>query len=255
MSVDRGLARAIARASVLAATTLVLLAAPAWAYRPFDQTDADVSAHHEVEVELGPVAVIQVPGGWTYAPGFIFNYGFAPRFELVVDAHDAFLFGGPDLAARRRQLETGVLVKSVLRRGSLQGETGPSVAAELGALLPTIPVAGSAGGALTVIVSQRWENLSVHVDAEGDVTRERDLAFIGGTIVEGPDRWPVRPVLELLTARQTDEPATYSALGGAIWRATESLSPDAAVRVAREAGQRAIEVRAGATWSFEVMQR
>ncbi len=236
-----------------AAAVLVLAAAPAHAYRPFDQTDADVSAYHEIELELGPVSVIHQPGGWTYAPGFIFNYGFWPRFELVVDAHDAFLFGGPDLAARRRLLETGVLVKSVLRRGSLQGQSGVSVAAELGALLPRyfVPVAGGVGGALTVIVSQRWSNLAVHLDGEGDVTRQRDLAFIGGAIVEGPDRWPVRPVVELLTVHQTNEAATYSVLGGAIWRASERLSPDLAVRVAREAGEGVLELRAGLTISIE----
>jgi hypothetical protein len=238
-------------AGALVLGALVFAAAPALAYRPFDETDADVSAHREIELELGPVAVIHQPAGWTYAPGFIFNYGFWPRFELVIDAHDAFLFGGPDLAARRRLLETGVLVKSVLRPGSLQGETGPSVAAELGALLPSVPAAGGVGGSLAVIVSQRWESLTVHLNGEGDLTREGDLAVIAGVIIEGPDRWPVRPVAERLTEHQTNEPATYSALGGAIWRASEALSPDLAVRVAREAGEQVVEIRAGLTWAFQ----
>ncbi len=240
----------IARRALLVAAA-VLTARPALAYRPFDQTDADVSPYHEIELELGPVSVIHQPGGWTYAPGFIFNYGFAPRFELVVDAHDAFLFGGPDLAARRRSLETGVLVKSVLRKGCLQGEAGPSLAAELGALLPSVSASGGVGGSLTVIVSQRWENLTVHLNAEGDLTRERDLAFIGGAIVEGPDRWTVRPAVELLTERQTHEAGTESALVAAIWRARENLSPDLAVRAGREAGQPLYEIRAGVTWAFD----
>ena len=238
------------RAGALLVGALVLVAAPARAYRPFDETDADVSAFREIELELGPVGLIHQPGGWTYAPGFIFNYGFWPRFELVVDAHDAFLFGGPDVAARRRLLETGVLLKSVLRPGSLQGASGPSVAAELGALLPSVPAAGGAGGSLALIVSQRWENLTLHLNGEGDLTREGDRAFIASVIVEGPDRWPLRPVAELLTAHQTNEPATYSALGGAIWRATEALSPDVALRVAREAGEPVAEIRAGLTWAF-----
>jgi hypothetical protein len=238
------------RAGALALGALILSAAPARAYRPFDETDADVSRYREIELELGPVSVIHQPGGWTYAPGFIFNYGFWPRFELVLDAHDALLFGGPDLAARRRLLETGVLVKSVLRQGSLQEGSGPSLAAELGALLPSVPAAGGVGGSLAFIVSQRWENLTLHLNAEGDLTRERELAFIGGVIVEGPERWPVRPVAELLTERQTNEAATESALGGVIWRASEQLSPDLAVRVAREAGQPRVEVRAGVSWAF-----
>jgi hypothetical protein len=239
------------RAGAAIVLSALFAAAPAGAYRPFDETDAGVSEYREVELELGPVSYLHGSGGDAYAPGLIFNYGFAPRFEAVIDAHDALLFGGPDLAARRRRLETGVLVKGVLREGVLQGGSGPSVAVEAGALLPSVPVAGGVGAALTGIVSERWSNLAVHVDAEGDVTREGELAFIGGTILEGPDRWAVRPVTELLTIRQTAGGPTYSALLGAIWRAGERLTPDIAVRLADEAGARVIEVRAGVTWSFE----
>ena len=223
---------------------------PAAAYRPFDQTDADVAAEHEIEIELGPVGIMRDDDGTTFIPGFIFNYGFVAGFELVLDAHAAFLWGGRDVAARRRQHQTGLSIKHVLRVGSLQGETGPSIAAEVGALLPTIPVAGDAGGALTVIVSQRWRHLTVHVNAEGDVTRAGGLAFIVGTIVEGPHEWTVRPVVELLTAHETDHTATYSTLVGAIWRASEVISPDLAVRAATEAGEPVYELRAGLTWSY-----
>ncbi|HEY6477092.1 MAG TPA: hypothetical protein VI456_10955, partial [Polyangia bacterium] len=115
------------------------------AYRPFDQTDADVAETHDVELELGPVGYLHDPTGSTYIPGFILNYGVVHRVELVFDAHHAFVFGGADVEARRRQLDSGVFAKAVVREGALQDRPGPSVAVEVGALLPTVPVAGGAG--------------------------------------------------------------------------------------------------------------
>jgi len=241
----------VRRVAAAAATLVgVLLTRRAGAYRPFDQTDADVAELHEVEWELGPVGVLFRSEGASYVPGLIFNYGFAPRFELVVDAHGAFLWGGADAAARRRQQQVGLLVKHVVREGSLQGQVGPSVAVETGALLPTVPISGGLGAALTLIVSQRWHNATVHLNGEGDFTRERNLLFMGGFIVEGPERWPVRPVVEFLLARESDEDPSFSALVGLIWRATEAVSPDLAVRGADQGGQDVLELRAGLTWSY-----
>lgn len=229
---------------------LLALSAPraARAYRPFDQTDADVSEFHTVEWELGPLTYTWQASGDSYAPGFIFNYGFAHRFELVFDASKAFLFGNPQVDAERRQLDSALLVKGVLREGSLQGAQGVSVACEAGALLPALPVAGGVGASLAFIASQRWPALAIHLNAEGDVRREGGFAFIGGGIIEGPDAWVVRPVGELLFATERDQPATFSGLAGAIWRASPSLSFDAAGRLARQDDQRVVEIRAGLTW-------
>ena len=233
---------------------LVACTAPraARAYRPFDQTDADVAGTHDVELELGPVGLLHDPSGWSYIPGFILNYGVVHRVELVFDAHHAFVFGGTDVEARRRQLDSGLFAKAVVREGALQGRPGPSVAVEVGALLPTVPVAGGAGAALAAIASERWPALTLHLNAEGDYTRDRTFAFIGGFIVEGPDAWPVRPVGEFLFSHETSLPVTVSGLAGAIWRVTPHLSFDAAGRLADEEGEREIELRAGLTWAFSV---
>jgi len=236
---------------------LLVLAAWAWprparAYRPFDQTDADVAETHDVELELGPVGVLHDPTGWSYIPGFIVNYGIVHRVELVFDAHHAFVFGGPDLEARRRQLDSGLFAKAVVREGALQDRPGPSLALEAGALLPTVPVAGGAGVAFTAVASGRWPALALHLNAEGDYTRDGTFAFIGGFIVEGPDAWTVRPVAEFLFSHETSLPVTVSGLAGAIWRVTPHLSVDAAGRVADEEGQREIELRGGLTWAFSV---
>jgi hypothetical protein len=243
------------RRSVQLALLLALTAAApraARAYRPFDETDAGVAELHDIELELGPVGFLHDPAGTTYVPGFIFNYGVVHRVELVFDAHHAFAFGGPDVAARRRALASELLAKAVVREGVLQDRPGPSVAVEAGAILPTIPVAGGVGAALTVIASERWPALALHLNAEADYTRDHTFAFIGGFIVEGPDAWTVRPVGEFFLSHEDSLPVTVSGLAGAIWRAGPNLAFDAAGRLADQGGAREIEIRAGLTWAFSV---
>jgi hypothetical protein len=244
------------RRSVLSAI-VVALASLIWspaarAYRPFDQTDADVAETHDVELELGPVGYLHDPTGSTFIPGFILNYGVVHRVELVFDAHHAFVFGGPDVEAHRRQLDSELSAKIVVREGVLQDRPGPSIALEVGALLPTVPVAGDAGLAVTAIASERWPALALHLNVEGDYTRDGTFAFIGGFILEGPDAWTVRPVGELIVDDQTDLPVTVSGLAGAIWRATPHLSFDTAFRLATEGCAQEIEIRTGLTWAFPI---
>jgi hypothetical protein len=238
------------RALPIAVVASLLAAAPARAYRPFDETDAAVAETREFELELGPVGYTHDASGGAYTPGFILNYGIVPRVELVFDAHNALVWGGNDIGARRRGLDTAMLAKGVVRQGCLQGQTGPSVAVEAGALLPTIPTAGGVGAALTTIVSQRWSAASLHVNVEGDLTRAHTFAFIGGMIGEGPITWTVRPVAEALVAHENNLPTAVSGLVGAIWRARENLDLDAAFRVARQSGENIYEVRAGLTWAI-----
>jgi hypothetical protein len=227
----------------------LLVAAPAYGYRPFDQTDAAVDETREFELELGPAGYTHDAAGSTYTPGFILNYGIFPRVELVFDAHNAMLWGGADDDARRRALDTAMLEKFVAREGCLQGKSGLSVAVEAGALLPTLPPAGGVGLALTTIVSQRWPAASLHVNLEGDATREHRFRFIGGAIGEGPITWTVRPVVEGYVQREAERPTIVSGLGGAIWRASEHLDVDAAFRVGRQDGETVYEARAGFTWT------
>jgi hypothetical protein len=241
---------AVRRALPIAVLASFAAAAPARAYRPFDETDAAVAETREFELELGPLGYTHDEAGGAYTPGFILNYGAVHRLELVFDAHHSLLYGGAQATARRRQLDTALLAKFVAREGCLQGGSGLSVAVEGGPLLPTLPAAGGAGLSFTTIVSQRWSAASLHVNVEGDVTRDHTLAFIGGAIVEGPDDWRVRPVAESYVAREQHQPALVSGLGGAIWRVGAHLDLDAAFRAARQDGANVYEARAGLTWSI-----
>jgi hypothetical protein len=154
--------------------------------------------------------------------------------------------------ARRRALDSELLAKMVVREGVLQDRPGPSLAVEAGAILPTIPVAGGVGAAVTVIASERWPGLALHLNAEGDYTRDHTFAFIGGFIIEGPGAWPVRPVGEFYLSHEGSLPVTVSGLAGAIWRAGPHLTFDAAGRLADQVGEREIEIRAGLTWAFGI---
>src|SRR5271169_266512 len=58
-------------------------ATPAVAYRPFDGTDAAVAGVGEVEIEFQPVGALRA-GATSAVSEAIFNYGFAERWELVL---------------------------------------------------------------------------------------------------------------------------------------------------------------------------
>jgi hypothetical protein len=215
----------------------------AFAYRPFDGTDAAVAETGQIEVELGPVQGEHEAGRTTYTPTAVIDAGIAHNFELVVDIDSVFLADSV--------FASDLLVKHVLRRGGLQGGTGPSLAIETGVLFPTIPLHSTdAGWALALIGSQVWEPVTVHLDARAIYGRYRELGAVASVIVEGPNAWSVRPVAEVRAAN-VDAETTYSVLGGAIWQASEDVAIDVALRVERESGHPGGEVRAGLTWAFK----
>lgn len=231
------------RRLVLALFTVVSGAPPAaHADRPFDGTDAAVAETGQVELELGPLQGEHEAGRTTYTPNAVVHAGIAHNFELVVDLDSIFLADSV--------LASDLLVKHVLRRGGLQGGTGPSLAIETGVLFPTLPLHSTdAGWSLALIASQVWDPVTVHVNVQGVYGRYRELGAIASVIVEGPEAWRVRPVAELL-ASNVDAETTSSALAGAIWNASDAVAIDLALRVERESGHAGGELRAGVTWTF-----
>src|ERR1700740_3291054 len=130
------------------ASSLAAWPGPAVAYRPFDGTDAAVADLGEVEIELQPAGAIGA-GATKPLSEAVFNYGFADRWELVLQGTAQVL---PE-AAGPLSVSNGAFLKYVLVPGVLQGKQGPSVATEFGPLLP--PAGGSGVGfRLTGIVSQ-----------------------------------------------------------------------------------------------------
>ena len=230
-----------------------VLAAPfaARAYRPFNSTDAAVAEKGQVEIELGPFGLVQEGSDrWLVAPSVILNWGFADRWELVLEGRHFVHLGAAVAEPRLRVEDAAVSLKTVLREGSLQDKGGLSVAAELSALLPSINGESGAGAEGALILSRRWDAATVHLNGAASWTRAHTLGLFGGLIAEGHDAWTVRPVAEVFVEGERDLPIAVSGLAGAIWRLRDDLSLDAALRLARAGGVDTTEIRAGLTWGF-----
>jgi hypothetical protein len=220
---------------------------PAAAYRPFDGTDAAVVDVGELEIEFQPAGFVHTTSTTALAgPNAVFNYGFAERWELVLQAAaQAFPEGaGPT------NVPNGAFLKYVVQPGVLQDKSGPSVATEFGALFPDIGGSGAAGFSWTGIVSQRWQWGTVHFNVAANLTPDQHGDVFVDAIIEGPNKWTVRPVMEIYADRIFDVSQTYSALVGAIWQVNDKLSFDVGLRYALVNGRPVNELRAGLTFGF-----
>ena len=245
------------RWGVLMATimTSFCAASRAHAYRPFDSTDASVENTGVLELELGPVGYYRAgKRDFLVAPSLILNCGFAPRWEVVLQGRHFILLDDVAAAPRAQLVETGVFAKGVLRNGTLQGESGPSVATELGVLLPTVHAEPGMGLTGALIVSQRWAAATLHVNGAVSRTRSGNADFFGALIAEGPHAWVVRPVVEIYCEHEVSVDTVLSGLLGAIWRAGDSLALDAALRAGGVAGTRVYEARVGLTWAVTIVR-
>ncbi len=225
---------------------LLAWAAPAAAYRPFDGTDAAVTDVSEVEIELQPAGVVHAGSQNNLSgPYAVFNYGFAERWEVVVQGEaQAFPAG-----AGSSSVPNGAFLKYVVQPGVLQDKPGPSIATEFGALLPDIGGSGM-GLSWAGIVSQRWEWGTVHLNVETNLTPDQHGELFLDAIIEGPHTWTIRPVLEVYTDSVVNQSQTFSALVGAIWQVRDNLAFDVGLRYALVNGRPVNELRAGVTFGF-----
>jgi opacity protein-like surface antigen len=223
---------------------------PAFAYRPFDGTDAAVADTNEVEVELQPFGGQQGGSQTTLiAPGIVFNYGFAEHWEFVAQGqYETPLSPGgvSSLAA------TGTFLKYVVKPGVLQDQTGLSIATEFGPLLPEVNGDRGTGFSWAGIVSQRWVWGAAHLNVEANLTRDQQGEAFLDAIIEGPAKWKVRPVVEVFYDKVSTQTETWSGLAGAIWQVRDNLSFDAGFRYAIVNGRPVNEIRAGLTFALSV---
>ena len=239
--------RRLASGSVIA-LGLMSWSTSAFAYRPFDGTDAAVAAPGEVEIELQPAGRLREQGATTLiAPATVFNYGLSEGWEAVFEGQ-----GQTPLAPSGPTSLTsaGAFLKHVLQPGSLQDKAGPSVATEFGVLLPDSTGNSGVGASLAGIVSQRWEWGTIHLNAETALTRDHHADMFLGGIIEGPSKWSIRPVAEFFYEHEFGRSETISGLVGLIWRARDDLSFDVGLRHALTNGHPVNEVRAGLTFGF-----
>jgi hypothetical protein len=227
---------------------VVSCAGPAFAYRPFDGTDAAVAAPGEIEVELQPAGIQHEQGTQTLiAPWTVVNIGLSEGWEAVFEGRGETPLSplGPT-----ELIDAGAFLKHVVAPGSLQGKDGPSVATEFGVLLPDSTGDSGAGVSWATIVSQRWDWGTVHFNMETALMRDHHADVFVGTIIEGPSKWKVRPVAEFFYEKEFGQAETVSGLVGLIWQVSDKLSFDAAFRHALTNGHPVNEVRAGLTFAF-----
>lgn len=239
----------------LAATALAttLLGANAWAYRPFDGTDAAVAETgvFELEAGLGRTRIGDVDS--LALPSLVFNYGLPHDTEIVLEGQLEHQAGSRADGPRNTLTDTSLSLKHVWIPGSLQEGTGPSMATECAVLPPEVHGASGTGGECAAIVSGKWDSMALHLNLGIGRTREHETARSISLIAEGPAQWLVRPVAELLAERDTGSGGRLdSALAGAIWQHGEDLAFDLALRHARTNDGNFNELRIGLTWSLAV---
>ncbi len=222
--------------------------ASAFVYRPFDGTDAAVAAPGEVEIEFQPAGVLRESSQKTLlAPATVLNFGLSKDWEAILQGQ----FETPLSPSGPSSLsEAGVFLKHVLRPGSLQDKSGPSVATEFGVLLPDTIGNSRFGASVAGIVSQRWDWGAIHLNAAAALTREQHGDVFTGIIVEGPSKWKVRPVAEVFYEEEFGQSHTISGLVGAIWQVRDNLSFDVGFRHALTNSHSINEVRIGLTYGF-----
>ena len=225
-----------------------LATSPAFAFRPFDGTDAAVADPGKMEVELQPAGRLHDDSGTTLiAPATRFNLGLIEGWEGVLEGvmQNPLSPSGPSSLSA-----AGAFLKGVVRPGSLQDKAGPSVATEFGVLLPDSIGDTGFGASAAWIVSQRWDWGTVNLNAATTLTREHHGDIFLGTIIEGPGKWTVRPVAEVFYEKEFGQFETVSGLVGLIWQVNEDLAVDIAVRHAITNARPVDELRAGVTFGF-----
>jgi hypothetical protein len=243
----RGIGSAVASVAIVGVGAMLNVTS-AFAYRPFDGTDAAVADFGEVEIELQPIGTMRTGSTTKGISDTVLNFGFADRWELVLQGTaQAPPDGGGPLS-----VPDAALVKYVVQPGVLQDKPGPSMAMEFGPLLPDVGGSG-VGFSWSGIVSQRWEWGTVHFNVETNLTQDQHGELFFDAIIEGPNTWKVRPVFEIYSDSVINVSQSYSALAGAIWQVNDRLAFDAAFRYALVDGRPVNEVRAGMTFGFPVI--
>ena len=234
-------------ATLLVASTLV---SPVYAYRPFNGTDAAVADVGELEFELQPAGVLQEGGTQTLvAPWLVTNFGFAKNWEAVLEGKLQTPLSSNEPPSLT---DAGLSLKYVLREGSLQEKSGPSIATEFGTLLPGVGADAGVGGTWATIISERWDWGTIHLNLQPSLTRDHRAELFVSTILEGPSKWKVRPVAEIFFDDTFGEETTVSGLVGLIWQARENVAVDFAIRAAATNGRPVEEIRAGVTFGIPV---
>jgi hypothetical protein len=181
------------------------------------------------------------------APFVVYNYGFVERWELVLQGQAETPLPPTGLTSLAN---AGVFLKYVLQPSVLRDKSGASIATEFGPLLPGINGEPGVGFSWAGIMTQRWDWGTINYNVETNLTRDQHGELFLDAIIEGPFKWPVRPVAEVFYDNVFGTSQTFSGLIGAIWQVRDNLSFDVGLRHALVNGRPVNELRTGVTFGF-----
>ena len=252
MSHDRHLSHGAWRPALIAALSAALTTGVAQAYRPFDLTDAEVAKRHNFEIELGPAELMGVDAEHSVrAPSLSINYGLATGRELTLAGANRLALKSTPGEPRARLEDVAFALKQVLRRGSLQDRSGPSVAMEDAILFPERGEK-HLGAAAGLILSSASKSGTTHFSVEADRLPEGINSGSAGLIFEASDQFGVAPAIELKVEAVNGGLPEHSVIFGLIYVPGEQAEYDIALRFARSGDAKIFEVRAGMTFQISV---
>jgi hypothetical protein len=187
-----------------------------WAYRPFESTEAEIEEKRQTELEWGFFRYENE--GTTdrvISPDFQLDYGIADQWELTGQGRLQIY----DEEGRNLEiLEPEIFVKRLIREGSMQDKTGPSLAAEFGPQLPSTKENERSFGLHALgISSYEFAGIMNHLNLGLEQDREDFKSnFIWGTILEYPSKGKYRLVSEFNGRAIYSHAPENSALIGAI---------------------------------------
>lgn len=241
---------------------LPLLPGSAFAQRPLDTTDATVISHGRFELEVQPAGFLRAGSNskMLIAPDYVATFGLLDRFELSAVGILRISVEDPLPAGTERTVfSPGVLAKVLLREGSLQGGSGPSLALEGTFFFPEVNGVDAIGGTVIGAITHDAVHGYVHGNlawaGRGDGAQQ---SLIGTIAVQGPLEDTLRPVVEAFFAYDFEqEVGTYSGLFGLQWQLLDSLMLDAGLRLGwvdpkGADGNTLYELRGGLTWNVAI---
>ncbi len=232
--------------------TIIMMgnASTAYAYRPFDSTDAAVVEKGETEIEIGLYNFTDDNGlDEINTPSLIFNYGLTDTWELVAEFDIQIYKEGDDNDCELK--DPAIFLKNVFKEGILQGKEGASMAVEFGILLPsTVNGEHTTGAEAIAIYSNKLSDFVYHINIGAELERE-DFALNGiwGTIVEYPFDSSFRAVAEVNGTFKTHGHPSNSGLIGVIWE-LKHFNLDIGIRRAFSSSAPDWQVTTGITFAF-----
>ena len=235
--------------SIAVAYVLILPASNAWGYRPFESTNAAVEEPNELEVQLGYFAFKRIEGKTIpFIPQVELDYGILGRFEVEGEFE---VEESPDDGIQLDDPE--IELKGLLREGVLQDKNGPSIALEMGLLLPsTEEEERDLGFKVFGILSERLSFFTCHINLGGGLNRkDRNPFALWGLIGEVAVNPTFRFVGEFNGEHPEGESYNNSGLLGFIWYSKELNSFfDLGVRKGISGEEADWEFTTGVTFSF-----